>query len=78
MAFNDAPARLEPHRNSRRTAMNRTMKLLAVLAFATATAAPAFAQQAPSARRDAADTPQWSRQTSNNNANPDFQLGGDR
>ena len=60
--------------------MNRSMKLLAVLALAAATAAPAFAQQTPH-RRDAADTPQqpqWQRQWSNSNANPDFQLGGDR
>jgi hypothetical protein len=70
--------------------MNRSMKLLAVLAFASAIAAPAFAQQVPRARGDAYDaaaatyaaavaaqhrsSPQWQ----NNNLNPDFQLGGDR
>jgi hypothetical protein len=69
--------------------MNRSMKLLAVLAFATAVAAPAFAQQAPHARRDAYDAAaaayanavrqhEWSRQSTNPNLNPDFQLGGDR
>ena len=68
--------------------MNRSMKLFAALAFATAVAAPAFAQQAPNARRDAnaaayaaaaaVQQRQWSRQWQNNNLNPDFQLGGDR
>jgi hypothetical protein len=71
--------------------MNRSMKFLVVLAFATAVAAPAFAQQAPRARGDAYDAAaaayaaavaaqqrQWSRQWQNNNLNPDFQLGGDR
>jgi hypothetical protein len=62
--------------------MTRSMKLLAALALATAVTAPAFAQQAPHSRRDAAAAyqqhQQWDRQGSNANTNPDFQLGGDR
>jgi hypothetical protein len=50
-------------------------KLLVLVALGTVLAAPAFAQRAPNARQSAAESqPQWS----NNNTNPDFQLGGDR
>ena len=55
--------------------MEHPMKLLVVVALGAVLAAPAFAQRAPSARQSAAASqPQWS----NNNANPDFQLGGER
>ncbi len=62
-------------------------KVLVVAALGTVLAAPAFAQQVPSARRDA-QAPQWSSrvhvyapdfyqpQYGNQNANPDFQLSG--
>jgi hypothetical protein len=64
-------------------------KLLVVAALGTVLAAPAFAQQAPNARRDA-QTPRqdWSSrvhvyapdyyqpQYGNQSANPDFQLSG--
>jgi hypothetical protein len=46
-------------------------KLLAVAALATVIAAPAFAQ-------DRAPQRQQTTYQRNNNANPDFQLGGDR
>jgi hypothetical protein len=66
-------------------------KLLAIIALGTVLAAPAFAQQAPNARQDAQRSgSEWSsrvhsyapdhysppRYEYNNNANPDFQLGG--
>jgi opacity protein-like surface antigen len=62
-------------------------KVLVVAALGTVLAAPASAQQAPSPRRDA-QALQWSSrvhvyapdfyqpQYGNQNANPDFQLGG--
>jgi hypothetical protein len=68
--------------------MINSLKLFVVLALGTALAAPAFAQQAPNARRDATAAAaaaaaagqqnQWSRQWSNSNTHPDFQLGGER
>ena len=69
--------------------MTNSLKLFVVLALGTALAAPAFAQQAPNARRGAYDAAaayaagvaaqqrQGHRQWQNNNLNPDFQLGGD-
>jgi hypothetical protein len=73
----------EPHAGSaraapqpRRNVMEHSMKkLLVLVALGGVLAAPAFAQQAPNARQHAATSqPQWS----NNNTNPDFQLGGER
>jgi hypothetical protein len=77
-------------RISRKTPMTNSLKFFVVLALGVALAAPAFAQQAPHARRDAYDDAaaayaagvaaqrQGQRQWQNNNLNPDFQLGGDR
>jgi len=65
--------------------MTYSMKLLSVLVLGTALAAPALAQQAPNARRNAAAAAaaemlhyQRPHQWQNNNTNPDFQLGGER
>ena len=68
---------------------NSTKKLLVIAALGTLLAAPAFAQQAPNARRDAqAPRLDWSSrvhvyapdyyvpQYGNPNTNPDFQLNG--
>jgi hypothetical protein len=61
---------------ARRNVMEHSMKkLLILVALGAVLAAPAFAQQAPNARHSAgASQHQWS----NNNTNPDFQLGGER
>jgi Ni/Co efflux regulator RcnB len=74
----------------RRIIMEHSMKkLLSIVALGTVLAAPAFAQQAPSARQDAQT---WSSRVHpyaaehytrpqyeyNSNSNPDFQLGGSR
>jgi hypothetical protein len=73
---NRAPARLERRRNPGENVVEHSMKkLLVVVALGTVLAAPAFAQQAPNARQSAAASHQ---QWSNNNTNPDFQLGGER
>ena len=65
-------------------------KVLVVAALGTVLAAPAFAQQAPNARRDVQRHREWSSrvhvyapeyyqpQYGNQNADPDFQLSGTR
>jgi hypothetical protein len=68
-----------------------TKKFLVIAALGTVLAAPAFAQQAPNARRDTqAPHREWSSrvhvyapefyqpQYGNQNADPDFQLSGTR
>jgi hypothetical protein len=74
-----APLGLRQRRNSRRNAMKI---VLAVVALGTVLAAPAFAQQAPTARQD------WSSRVhvyapdyyaprhDSRTPNPDYQLGG--
>lgn len=71
--------------------MTHSIKLLAILAFGATLAAPAFAQQIPSAPPGLATAPtipppwvarqqpnQPSQWPHNSNLTPDFQLGGER